>query len=194
MPKHDPTNRLFDRRGFLRHSTLATLTTLLGTELVFADQLPRHYLPLAFDFTGDPADPMTSKHKDMIVLNDKPWNVETPPHLLDDRITPADRMFIRNNGLIPDVPENVDAWTLTINGESVKAHKTYTLAELKKRFKPYTYQLVLECGGNGRSGFEPQTSGNPWDQGAVSCAQWTGVRLRDILADVGLKADAVYIG
>ena len=30
--------------------------------------------------------------------------------------------------------------------------------------------------------------------GAVSCANWTGVRLRDVLEEVGVKSDAVYIG
>lgn len=193
MSNVDSTNQLFDRRGFLRKSTLATLTTLLGTELVFADRLPRHYLPLAFDLLGGPPDPMADKHKDMIVLNDKPWNVDTPAHLLDDKVTPADRMFIRNNGLMP---EKIDpaTWTLTINGESVKGAKTYSLADLKTKFRPQTYQLVLECAGNGRAGYYPKTAGNQWHEGAVSCAEWTGVRLKDILADVGLKSDAVYIG
>ena len=193
MPNVDPQNKLFDRRGFLQKSALATLGTLLGTELVFADQLPPNYLPLVFDRIGDPANPMADKHPDMIVLTDKPWNVDSPPHLLDDRITPANRMFIRNNGLMPD---NIDpaTWTLTINGESVKAPKTYSLADLKKKFRPHTYQLVIECAGNGRAGFSPKTPGNQWNKGAISCAEWTGVRLKDILADVGLKSDAVYIG
>ena len=30
--------------------------------------------------------------------------------------------------------------------------------------------------------------------GAVSCANWTGIRLRDLLEDVGIKENAVYIG
>lgn len=182
------TDSLFDRRGFLKKSTLATMAGLLGTELAFADRLPRGYLPLAFD-----VNPMTTKHKDLVVLNDKPWNVETPAHLLDDEVTPADRMFIRNNGLIPEKIDGAN-WTLTLNGESVKAPKTYRLSDLKKRFKTYTYQLVLECAGNGRAGYHPSTAGNQWTDGAVSCAEWTGVRLKDVLADVGLKDDAVYIG
>lgn len=179
---------LFNRRGFLKTGSLATMTALLGTDIVFASQMPAHYLPLAFDI-----DPLADKNKNMVVLNDKPWNVETPAYLLDDAVTPAGNMFIRNNGLIP---ENIDVanWTLTINGESVKSPKTYTLNELKTRFKPQTYQLVLECGGNGRAGYFPKTAGNQWTEGGISCASWTGVRLKDILADVGLKDDAVYIG
>lgn len=42
-----------------------------------------------------------NKNKEMIVLNDKPWNIEAQAHLLDDKITPASSMFIRNNGLVP---------------------------------------------------------------------------------------------
>jgi DMSO/TMAO reductase YedYZ molybdopterin-dependent catalytic subunit len=182
------SNNLFNRRGFLKQSSLATFATLLGTDIVFADRLPKHYVPLVFE-----TDPMATKHKDLVVLNNKPWNVETPAHLLDDDVTPADKFFIRNNGL---APEKIDVanWTLTINGESVKQVKTYKLEELKKRFKHYTYQLVLECGGNGRAGYFPKTSGNQWTDGGVGCAEWTGVRLKDILNDVGLKEDAVYIG
>jgi DMSO/TMAO reductase YedYZ molybdopterin-dependent catalytic subunit len=179
----------FDRRGFLKKTSLAALAATLGTEIVFADKLPRKYMPLAF---GE-KDALKGKNTNMIVQGDRPWNVESPLDLLDDRITPVDKMFIRNNGLIPETID-VKTWTLTIDGESVKAPKTYTLADLKKKFKSYTYQLTLECGGNGRSGYYPPTSGNQWGQGAVHCAQWTGVRLKDILADVGLKSDAVYIG
>jgi DMSO/TMAO reductase YedYZ molybdopterin-dependent catalytic subunit len=179
----------FNRRGFLKQGSIAAVATALGTNIVFADKMPKGYIPLMFD----EKDALKGKSTEMIVQGDKPWNVESPVHLLDDKITPVDKMFIRNNGLIPEKID-VNAWTLTIDGESVKAPKTYSLADLKKRFKTYTYQLVLECGGNGRSGFQPQASGNQWGQGAVHCAEWTGVRLKDVLADAGLKDDAVYIG
>ena len=168
---------------------------LLGAPIVYANHLPAHYLPLALE--PDP-NPLLDKDRAMVVLNDKPWNIETPPHLLDDAVTPASRMFVRNNGLFPPAEALTEQalanWTLTINGESVKQTKTYSLADLKKRFKSYTYQLVLECAGNGRAGYFPKTAGNQWTEGAVSCAEWTGIRLRDLLADVGLKSDAVYIG
>ncbi|GAB3512897.1 sulfite oxidase [Spirosoma knui] len=188
MTSSGSSDRLFDRRGFLKKSSLATLTTLLGTNIVFADRLPKQYIPLVFD-----VNPLAGKSKEMVVLSDKPWNVEAPAHLLDDAITPADKLFIRNNGLAPETID-VANWTLTINGESVKKTKTYTLSELKKKFKAYTYQLTLECAGNGRAGYFPKTSGNQWTDGAVGCAEWTGVRLKDILADVGVTSDAVYIG
>ena len=180
------------RRGFLKKSALAFMGAILGAEIVFAREMPAGLIPAALLDTDDPF-PIPGKHPGLIILNDRPWNVETPAHLLDDAITPADRMFVRNNGL---PPEQVDVakWTLEIGGESVRQPKTYTLAELKRRFTPHTYQLVLECGGNGRAEFNPPATGNQWTTGAVSCAAWTGVRLRDVLEDAGLKEDAVYIG
>ncbi|QRR03368.1 sulfite oxidase [Dyadobacter sandarakinus] len=178
-----------DRRDFLKKSSLIALAAAWGSHIVYADHMPADYTPLLFD----EADALRGKHAGMIVQGDKPWNVEAPVHLFDDKVTPLEKMFIRNNGL---VPEKVDVanWKITIDGESVKEPKTYSLEELKSKFRQHTYQLVLECGGNGRSGYQPQTSGNQWGQGAVHCAQWTGVRLKDILNDVGIKNDAVYIG
>jgi DMSO/TMAO reductase YedYZ molybdopterin-dependent catalytic subunit len=179
------------RRDFVKKATLSSFATLIGADIVFGSKLVEGYTPLALQ---DP-DPfkMFNKSNEMVILNDKPWNIEAQAHLLDDKITPESSMFIRNNGL---VPEDIDAstWTLTIDGESVKQKKTYTLAELKSKFQRHTYQLTIECGGNGRSEFNPPAKGNQWTVGAVHCAKWTGVRLRDVLEDAGIKDDAVYIG
>ncbi len=179
------------RRDFIKKASLASLSTLVGAEIVFGSVAPADYTPLFLD-QNDPFK-LFGKDKDMTVLNDRPWNIEAKAHLLDDAITPESRMFIRNNGIIPEKPD-ASSWTLTIDGESVTTPKTYSLAELKSKFRQYTYQLTLECGGNGRSEFNPPAKGNQWTIGAVSCATWTGVRLKDVLDDVGIKSDAVYVG
>ncbi|MET0193726.1 MAG: sulfite oxidase, partial [Hyphomicrobiaceae bacterium] len=67
-----------------------------------------------------------------------------------------------------------------------------TLGDLKKRFKPKTLRMVLECGGNGRSFFQPQARGNQWTNGGAGCAEWTGVTLGDVLKAAGVKPSAVY--
>lgn len=164
---------------------------MIGTELVFGSNIVEGYRPLAIE--NDDPFKLFKLNSEMVVLNDKPWNIEAKAHLLDDKITPNSKMFIRNNGKIP---LDIDSgnWTLTIDGESVKEEKVFSINELKTNFKEYTYQLTLECGGNGRSEFNPPAKGNQWTVGAVSCATWTGVRLKDLLASVGLKNDAVYIG
>ena len=179
------------RRNFIKKSALATFTAVLGADVVFGHLLPEGYTPIGLQ---DP-DPfkLFSKDKRMVVLNDRPWNMEAQAHLLDEKVTTNPFMFIRNNGIIP---QNIDAanWTITFDGESVNQSKTYSLNDLKTRFQQHTYQLTLECGGNGRSEFDPPAKGNQWTVGAVSCANWTGVRLRDVLQDVGIKSNAVYIG
>lgn len=179
------------RRNFVKKTGLGSLAGILGLDIVYGAKIPENYTLLGLQ---DP-DPfqMFDKDKEMVVLNSKPWNMEAVAHLLDDRITPNKYMFIRNNGL---VPENIDVkeWTITFDGESVKEKKTFTLEELKSKFAHHTYQLTIECGGNGRSEFDPPAKGNQWTIGAVGCASWTGVRLKDVLNEVGIKADAVYIG
>lgn len=180
-----------NRRKFVERSALATFAGLIGTDIVFGAKMAQGYVPLGLQ-DPDPFD-LFEKDPEMVLLNDKPWNMEARAHLLDDNITPNKYMFIRNNGI---VPEQIDlsTWRLTFDGESVKQQKSYSLTELKSKFKSYSYQLTLECGGNGRSEFDPPAQGNQWSIGAVSCAEWTGVRLRDVLEDVGIKADAVYVG
>ena len=140
-----------------------------------------------------PVNGIPGKHPDLVILNDRPWNAETPAHLLDEAVTSMDRLFVRNNGLVP-TQVDPESWTLELSGESVINPQTFTLAQLKSEFKHYTYQLVIECGGNGRSEFDPPARGNQWTTGAVGAPRWTGIRLKDLLERVGLKNDAVYIG
>ncbi len=180
-----------ERRKFVKRSVLGSLTAALGMDIVFGWKIPAGYTPLVFQ---DP-DPysMFGKDKQMVLLNDRPWNMEAQAHLLDDPVTPDKFMFIRNNGLVPEEID-VDSWTLTIDGEAVRQKKVYTLKDLKSRFPVHSYQLTLECGGNGRSEFDPAAKGNQWTVGAVSCAEWTGIRLGDLLEEVGIKNEAVYVG
>ena len=125
------------------------------------------------------------------VLGETPLVAETPEDLLDDDTTPVRRFFIRNNGLLPDPASNSDDWTLAVDGE-VETPLYLSVAELKERFAVKTLRMVLECGGNGRSFFEPKAEGNPWTNGGVGCAEWTGISLADVLAAVGLKSSASH--
>ena len=180
------------RRGFLKGSGLAAMAAAVGASIPFAEFMPGGLIPAALAQTDTPFE---IPGKDgLVVLNDRPLNAETPAHLLDDRITPAERLFVRNNGIPPAASAiDVDAWTLEIGGESVTRSMTFSIAELKEKFEHHSLQLVIECGGNGRSEFNPPASGNQWSTGAVGCPQWTGVRLKDVLEHVGLKDDAVYV-
>ncbi|BCB21258.1 sulfite oxidase [Bosea sp. ANAM02] len=141
--------------------------------------------PQPFDYPG--------KDKGLALLGDRPLVAETPENLLDDDTTPISKFFIRNNGQIPEPIKDVDAWQLRIEGE-VEKPLTLTVKELKSRFKPQTFRMVLECGGNGRSFYSPAARGNQWTNGGAGCAEWTGVRLADVLKAAGLKASAKFTG
>ncbi|MEL6124217.1 MAG: sulfite oxidase [Bacteroidota bacterium] len=182
----------WSRRHFIKSGCSSLISAAIGAEVVFSDRLPVNYRPIGLD-TNWSQDPLPGKHSGLTLLNDRPINAETPAHLLADRLTPNDRFFVRNNGIPPQDVDSAE-WTLTIEGESAIRRKVYTIAELKSKFETVSYDLTLECGGNGRSEFNPPAKGNQWSTGAVGCAKWTGVRLGDVLADVGVKSNAVYVG
>lgn len=180
------------RRRFLKHSSTLAMSAALGSVIPFARFIPAGLIPVAladdeifFEIPGKDG---------LTILNDRPINAETPAWLLDDEVTPAKRLFVRNNGIPPAAAVDPDNWTLEIAGESCLRPASFSLGELKARFEHHDYQLQLECGGNGRSEFSPPASGNQWSTGAVGCPRWQGVRLRDVLESCGIAEEAVYIG
>jgi len=180
-----------NRRKFIKQSVLASFTATLGINIVYGNNIPAGLELLGLN--GPVAKDYPGKSNLLTVLNDRPVNMETPPHLLKDPLTPNELFFVRNNGL-PPANVDIDNWKLTIAGESAAKPKSYTLKELKSKFENISYNITLECGGNGRKEFNPPAKGNQWTTGAVGCAKWTGVRLKDVLQDVGIKSSAVYIG
>ena len=193
------------RRGFLEGAGLAAFGALAGSAVPFAANVPAGFVPaaLAQDAPQPAAPPpgprapqplnFPGKDSRLVVLGERPLVAETPEALLDDDTTPTDKFYIRNNGQIPETTSNPGAWKITIDGE-VHTKLELTLGDLKKRFKPATQRMVLECGGNGRSFFSPPARGNQWTNGGIGCARWTGVRLADLLKAAGLKPSARFTG
>lgn len=180
-----------DRRGFLKGAGLAAMSAVIGAPIVYHRQMPVGLIPAAL---AEGAGDFPIEGKDgLIIRNDRPINLETPPHLLDQDITPIENFFVRNNGLVPDPTDDPDGWQLTIDGE-VDNPLTLTLGQLKSDFEPVTMQAVIECAGNGRAGFNPPPRGNQWVIGAVGNGEFAGVRLRDVLERAGVKPSAVYTG
>lgn len=175
------------RRTFLRGAGLATVGTIAGLAIPFERNMPLGLVPAAFAQDN----PLSDKDG-LTLLGDRPVNAETPAHLLDDAITPTERHFVRNNGLLP-FDMDAEGWTLTIDG-FVDNPMTMSIAELRESFEVITRALHIECGGNGRAAFDPPARGNQWTVGAVACSEWTGVRLKDVLAAAGVQPSAVYTG
>ena len=196
------------RRGFLNGAGLAAMGAAVGGVIPFAANMPGGMIPAALAQgappTAAPSAPAAApkgpqylkfpgKSDKLVVLGDKPLVAETPENLLDDDTTPTDKLFVRNNGQIPDETKEPEKWKFTIDGE-VNNKLELTVGELKAKFKPVTRRLVLECGGNGRSFFTPQARGNQWTNGGAGSSEWTGVRLVDLLKAAGVKPSAVFSG
>jgi sulfite oxidase len=141
--------------------------------------------------SADPA--LEGKALGVAVIQERPLVAETRPEALDDDTTPAGKFFIRNNGKVPEATRDPERWTLVIDGEVDRALEL-SLGEIKAKFPHVTQRMVLECGGNGRSFFVPKAKGVQWHHGGAGCAQWTGVRLRDVLQAAGLKETARFTG
>lgn len=170
------------------------LTALAGfgasTEAVLTGLFGRGMIPVSW--AEEAEKPEIPDKPYMTVHNTRPVNGEFAPHLLDDDITPSERHFVRNNGLVPKRAKNGDlqGWRLAIDGE-VNQPLELGLDELCA-MPSVTRSLLIECGGNGRALFDPSVRGNPWKRGAIACNEWTGVPLREVLKQAGLKEGAVY--
>ena len=95
--KSDPLTR----RGFLKNSGLTAMSAALGASIPFAHLMPGGLIPAALA-QSDQGFRIPGK-EGLTILNDRPLNAETPAHLLDDRVTPAKYLFVRNNGTPPSV-------------------------------------------------------------------------------------------
>jgi len=191
-----------NRRGFLKGAGLTAMTAAVGAAIPFADNLPSGLVPSALAqgtpgaAPAKPDEPKLLKmdgKAELALLQEKPLVAETREHMLDDEVTPNEKFFVRNNGLIPEPAANPKAWKITIDGE-VNNKLELTVDDLEKKYQQVSFKLQLECGGNGRAGFSPEARGNQWGNGAIGCAEWSGVRLSDVLKAAGLKSSAVYTG
>ncbi|KAL3425158.1 oxidoreductase molybdopterin binding domain-containing protein [Phlyctema vagabunda] len=133
-------------------------------------------------FTSDP-----TRDARLRTLTARPCNAETPGEGLAEFLTPNELFYVRNHMWVPVVQEPEHNLTVELpNGDE----RVYTMKELKERFKQYKVTATLQCAGNRRNDMTKharQTNGLQWNAGAISSAEWEGVKLRDVLADAGLN-------
>ena len=181
-----------DRRGFLKGAGLAAMERFLRAGVPMARYMPAGLIPAPL--AGAAQSIALPGKSGLVILSDRPIGAECPAHLLDDPVTPVDRLFVRNNGVPPSVGRSeADDWTVEIAGEACVSPRTFSLRELQAGFRARTCQLQLECAGNGRSRFFPPAPGMQWTTGAIGCPRWTGVRVRDVLERCGIAEGAVYV-
>jgi DMSO/TMAO reductase YedYZ molybdopterin-dependent catalytic subunit len=126
---------------------------------------------------------------ELIVRNRSPLDLESPVSALDEWLTPNEQFFVRSHFGAPAV--GLAPWELVIDGETDRPARL-TLDQLEA-YDQVTVPAVLQCSGNGRAFFRPTVPGVPWERGAVGHAEWTGVRLADVLKALGIRAGAAHV-
>lgn len=122
----------------------------------------------------------------LLLLTDRPPNLETPLKYFLEDYTPNKVFFVRwhLSGLPSAIDE--DTFRLRVTGNVTK-NLALSMNDLKTKFTPFTITALCQCSGNSRSFFDPRVPGGQWKNGAMGNAKWTGVKLKDILQYAGVK-------
>jgi DMSO/TMAO reductase YedYZ molybdopterin-dependent catalytic subunit len=137
------------------------------------------------DFTRQETDKLTIRVA-------RPVDAETPVSELASFLTPNHRFFVRSH-FGPPAKEQIgeSQWRLAVGG-AVERPQVFTMNALRQ-LEAVTITSVLQCSGNGRAYYRPRVPGVQWERGAVGNAQWTGVRLRDVLQSVGVRTEGRHV-
>ena len=128
----------------------------------------------------------------LVVRVARPFDAETPVREFRPFLTPNHRFFVRSH-FGPPPPEAISEanWTLRVGG-LVERSQRFTLKDMRQ-MEAVTITAVVQCSGNGRAFHRPKGPGVQWERGAVGNAEWTGVRLRDLLTKAGVQAGARHV-
>lgn len=106
-------------------------------------------------------------------------------------VVPNDQFFVRNHGKTPQI--DLQSWRLKVSGSGVENPLELTYDELLKLPSASVIRYV-ECAGNGRTFYnevlKQKAQGTQWRLGAIGVAEWTGVRLSEVLERARLKKGA----
>jgi DMSO/TMAO reductase YedYZ molybdopterin-dependent catalytic subunit len=129
--------------------------------------------------------------KPLIQLADRPPNYEAPLEYFRTPITPNDQFFVRYH--LADIPQvDIAGYKIKVDGDGANNSIELTLDDLKK-MPAVELVAVNQCSGNRRGLSTPHVAGVEWGYGAMGCARWKGVSLKDVLDKVGIKKECIEI-
>jgi sulfane dehydrogenase subunit SoxC len=174
-----------NRRSFLKQGAATVGGVLAWTEIGSANQLgaPRRAY-------GERSGFEKSARYYSESVTPASGSSRTPLQDLYGIITPSSLHYEVHHSGVPEI--DPDHHELMIHG-LVEKPLIFTMADLR-RFPSVSRVHFLECAGNsggeqvGRPGADPQRS-----HGLLSCSEWTGVPLRTLLDEAGLKPSATWI-
>src|SRR5438046_487606 len=123
------------------------------------------------------------------VVTAAPENSETPLESIRSWVTPTRLSVVRNHFPVPEI--DLGRWRLAVEGRVARPQQ-WSFDELTS-LPERTVFATVECAGNGRSFLSPHVHGVQWGAGAVGHAEWTGVPLRLVLEESGVRAGAVEV-
>lgn len=129
-------------------------------------------------------------HSQRKIVTASPENSETPLDQVASWVTPNRLFFVRNH-FDPPAVAHAPAWELSLEGLVARPAK-WTFAQLVA-MPQHTVFATIECAGNGRSFLRERAAGVQWGAGAIGHAEWTGVRLRDLIAPAGVQPGAIEV-
>ena len=198
-PDHAPS-----RRALLRSGLIAGVATLGGKAAAAAGN-PLNQPPNVPDWSKYLGDGVAvraygrpSRHEAHVVRRDVEWLTAakessvsfTPLHALDGVITPNGLCFERHHAGVAEI-DPAD-YRLILHG-LVDKPLVFTLDDLK-RFPRLNRAYFCECAAN--SGMEwrgAQLDGCQYTHGMVHCVMYTGVPLRLLLQEAGLRPNAKWL-
>jgi len=135
-------------------------------------------------------DEWVRRHPDMVRLTGRhPFNSEPPLKKLQEAgwVTPASITFVRNHGAVPRL--SWETHRLHISGVPQTCEVTMDELATGRLGSPVTIPVTYICSGNRRKeqNMTKKTIGFNWGPSAVANGVWTGVRLCDVLARVGIS-------
>jgi DMSO/TMAO reductase YedYZ molybdopterin-dependent catalytic subunit len=123
----------------------------------------------------------------MVLRSADPLNCETPILALSGgTVIPNELFYVRNHFPAPAL--DGARWRLEVDG-LVSRPLSLGLQDLM-HLPPHVVTATLECAGNGRAFLTPRVGGEQWELGAVSTAEWAGVRLADVLDRAEINSGA----
>lgn len=123
------------------------------------------------------------------IVTTSPENSETPLESIRSWVTPNSLFFVRNHFDMPAI--DLSSWRLRIEG-CVDRPAEWSWEQLMSLPQRSVFATV-ECAGNGRSFLQTPVSGVQWGAGAIGHAEWTGVPLRHLLEQAGVRSNSVEV-
>ncbi|HSU69173.1 MAG TPA: molybdopterin-dependent oxidoreductase [Tepidisphaeraceae bacterium] len=197
-PRHRRRRSNPNRRTFLRWTGAAGVTALLGackerpSAADHSTQAVAGAAPATAPAKVAPEMARYPEKTDLILLTDRPPQLETPLRYFRDDITPNDAFFVRWHEAMIPTSVDTNSFRMSLNGH-VEQELSLSIDDLRQQFEPVSVVAVNQCSGNGRGLFEPRVPGGQWQNGAMGNATWTGARLKEILEKAKVKPGAVDV-